>query len=267
MQAHDTWAEGLRLKQSVKEYTKSSERGPTCSKRILPLWFCEEGYHSASTHERHMQTITLKDFLQNTTLQREVRRTLDSGGLICLPCNGRYRIIADLYNEEAVMKLFQSKRRVRKAPALVFVGDEDMLPQITDDLDPVAGQLASMMWPGPLTLLVPTQKHLPKKITKQIAGGKGNQVGVRVPETKWLAQIVRELGRPVIVSSANREKKGGDTSPAQIRKNFGRELDLFIEDGDLVEEPSSTVVEVSNGVVRVVRAGAIDEEFIRESLV
>jgi tRNA A37 threonylcarbamoyladenosine synthetase subunit TsaC/SUA5/YrdC len=71
----------------------------------------------------------------------------------------------------------------------------------------------------------------------------------------------------VIVSSANREKKGGDTSPAQIRKNFGRELDLFIEDGELVEEPSSTVVEVTNGAVRVVRAGAIDEEFIREALV
>jgi len=165
------------------------------------------------------------------------------------------------------MKLFQSKRRVRKAPALVFVGDEDMLPQITSDLDPVASQLAEMMWPGPLTLLVPTQKSLPKKITKQIAGGKGNQVGVRVPETDWLAQVVRELGRPVIVSSANREKKGGDTSPAQIRKNFGRELDYFIEDGELVEEPSSTVVEVNNGVVRVVRAGAIDEDFIQEALV
>lgn len=213
-----------------------------------------------------MKTILLKDFLEDTTIRRDVRRTLEEGGIVCLPCNGRYRIIADLYNSDAVMKLFQSKRRVRKAPALVFVGDEEMLPQVTDELSPEASRLTSVMWPGPLTLLVPTHKNLPAKVAKQIAGGKGNKVGVRIPDSEWLMVLVKELGRPVIVSSANREKKGGDTSPAQIRKNFGRELDLFIEDGELKEEPSSTVVEVDAGKIRMVRAGAISEDFITECL-
>ena len=102
---------------------------------------------------------------------------------------------------------------------------------------------------------------------KKAAGGKGNKVGVRIPDSDWLTNLVKDLGRPVIVSSANREKKGGDTSPAQIRKNFGRDIDLFIENGELVEGDSSTVVEVDDGKVRIVRAGAISEDFIQECLV
>lgn len=213
-----------------------------------------------------MKTITLSEFLDDATLRREVKSTLERGGLVCLPVNGSYRIIADLHDTRAVIHLFQSKRRVRKAPALVFVGNEAMLHQLADDLDPMLSHLAESMWPGPLTLMVPTGKTLPRKIAKQISGGKDNRVGVRVPDSEWLRQLICELGRPVLVSSANRERKGGETSPAQIRKNFARELDVFIDAGELTREDSSTVVEVDKGQVKIVRAGAISADFVEEAV-
>ena len=214
-----------------------------------------------------MKTITLDALTADSTPHTEaICQVLEAGGLVCLPCNGRYRIIADFQDVGAVMRLFQSKRRVRKAPALVFISDDSMLPSVIDNLEPQAQVLMDAMWPGPLTLLCSTQRNLPKKIAKQIDGGKGKKVGVRIPETPWVAELVRAFGRPVIVSSANREKKGGDTSPAQIRKNFGREIDLFIDAGDLSSEPSSTVVEIVDGTVQVVRQGAITEQFIRECM-
>lgn len=211
-----------------------------------------------------MKTITLTDFLDNPKLQKEVKRTLENGGLVCLPCNGKYRIVADLDDTAAVMRLFQTKRRVRKAPALVFVGHQNMLPMVSDDVDPVARALADAVWPGPLTLLVSTNKNLPRKITKQIDGGSTNKVGVRVPESDWLKVMIQSIGRPLLVSSANRERKGGEASPAQIRKNFSRELDLFIDAGELSAATSSTVVEIDDGRVNVVRAGTLDESFIQE---
>ena len=211
-----------------------------------------------------MKTIKLKELLEDRTHRDEVTQVLERGGLVCLPVNGKYRILADLENGDAVIRLFQSKRRVRKAPALVFVGDRGHLEQLTDELDPLAAQLIDAMWPGPLTLLVSTSRNLPRKITRQIAGGKANKVGVRVPETGWLIELLSEFGRPVLVSSANRERKNGETSPAQIRRNFGRQVDLFVDAGDLVEEASSTVVDVDGGQVKVVRPGAISSEFIQE---
>lgn len=213
-----------------------------------------------------MKTITLKDFLNDSNHRDDVLRVLRSGGLVGLPCNGHYRIIADLHDPDAVIRLFQSKRRVRKAPALVFVSDDSMLPMVSDEIDPLAKSLSEAMWPGPLTLLFKTQRNLPRKVAKQIAGGKQNKVGVRIPDSPWLAELVRDFGSPIIVSSANRDNKGGATSPAQVRKNFGRQIDIFLDDGDLSREPSSTVVDIVDGTVEVVRAGAITEQFIQECL-
>ncbi len=211
-----------------------------------------------------MKTVKLEEFLHDKKTRREVIQSLERGGLVCLPCNGTYRIIADLQNVDAVTLLFQSKRRVRKAPALVFVHHKSQLAEVSDEIDPTAQQLADSLWPGPLTLLIPTNKNLPRKITKQLDGGRGNKVGVRIPEQAWLRSLIQEFGRPVLVSSANREKKGGETSPAQIRKNFTREVDFFIEDGELKPAGGSTVVEVLEGEARIVRSGALEEHFIKE---
>lgn len=211
-----------------------------------------------------MKTVKLDEFQQDKKIRREVLQALERGGLVCMPCNGTYRILADLQDVDAVTKLFQSKRRVRKAPALVFISDRSMLSDVCDDVEPVTAKLAESLWPGPLTLLIPTHRNLPKQITKQLDGGRGNKVGVRIPEQAWLRALIKEFGRPLLVSSANRERKGGETSPAQIRKNFTREVDYFIEDGELQSNGGSTVVEIVDGEARIVRAGSLEEKFIHE---
>ncbi len=211
-----------------------------------------------------MKTVKLEEFHQDKKARRQIIQSLEQGGLVCLPCNGTYRIVADLQNEDAVTRLFQSKRRVRKAPALVFVSDKEMLHDVSDDIDAVAWKLAESLWPGPLTLLIPTHKNLPRKITKQLDGGRGNKVGVRIPEQSWLRALIKEFGRPLLISSANREKKGGETSPAQIRKNFTREVDYFLEDGDLQSLGGSTIVEIHDGQAKIIREGALEGRFIEE---
>jgi len=210
-----------------------------------------------------MKTVKLEQFQSSPELYNETHRILNEGGLICLPCNGTYRIIADLTNEDAVTRLFQSKHRVKKAPSLVFIDDFSMLDRVADDVCKQAREL-STLWPGPLTILFDLNKRLPSKIRKQLGKGK---IGVRIPESDLMRQIVSMLGRPVLVSSANRERKAGAESPAQIRKNFNHQLDLFIDAGDLVREPSSTVVDLSGPLLTVTRKGALEEQLLRDLLV
>lgn len=193
----------------------------------------------------------------------QIVNTLDNGGVVCLPCNGKYRLIADLADEDAVMSVTQAKRRISKAPSLVFVADEKMLDQVADDVDPKARQLMRSLWPGPLTIRFDASRDLPRVVRKTLVKATG-KVGVRVPDDDLVHRVVERLGRPVYVSSANKENKHGETSPAQIRQNFFGRIELFVDAGDLKPEATSTVVDVKNGSVKVVRQGHVPDEKIAE---
>lgn len=192
----------------------------------------------------------------------QAAQVLRQGGLVCFPCQGKYRLAADLTNPDAVTALFQSKRRVGKSPALVFVANEEMLGVVAADVDDAARSLVKRFWPGRLTILFDASDSLPKKVRKQILRGNG-QVGVRVPDDAFAKALVEAFGGPLLVSSANREKKAGATSAAQVKKNFVHRVELFVDAGDLRSEPPSTVVELGDGEVRVTRPGVISPETLR----
>lgn len=190
--------------------------------------------------------------------------TLDSGGVVCLPCNGTYRLTADVTDEAAIMSLMQAKRRISKAPSLVFVADEKMLSQIATDVDPTARQLMRTLWPGPLTIRFDASRDLPRSVRKTLVKATG-KVGVRVPDDDLAHRVVEALGRPLYVSSANKENKHGETSPAQIRQNFFGRIGVFVDAGDLSNGETSTVVDVKNGAVKVVRPGDVAEDKIMQA--
>ena len=211
-----------------------------------------------------MKTIKWNASSDPEDVAADVARVLDKGGLVCLPMRGSYRIVADLTDTDAVMHLMQSKGRVKRAPALVFVASEKQLPSVAQDIDDVALRIARKHWPGPLTLRVQPTDTLPKKVFKQL-GGRKSKLGVRVPDDILALAVLARVGRPLLVSSANRQKRSGESSPAQVRKTFLGRVDLFVDGGDLQPEAVSTVVDVQDGQIVVERPGAISPEALQEA--
>ena len=203
-----------------------------------------------------MRSVRLTDVVDRRGLAQEAAGVLRQGGLVCLPCGGRYRILADVANEAAVIDLIQSKGRIHKAPSLVFVSAEAGLSTVASSVHPLALKAARAFWPQPLTLLVTPHEDLPSVIRKQLAASHG-KIGVRVPSEEMVLSVLAELGRPLLASSANKERKGGETSPAQIRKNFSNRVDLFVDRGDLAAEAPSTIIDVIDEKIVVTRVGAI----------
>jgi L-threonylcarbamoyladenylate synthase len=210
-----------------------------------------------------MKTIKAEPVADAKSQVDAVVEVLDSGGVVCMPCGGSYRLLADLSDQDAVLSLMQAKRRVSKTPSLVFIGEEKMLSQVAGDVDPGAYPLMKALWPGPLTIRFDASREIPSKVRKILTKATG-KVGVRIPEESLVQQVVKTLGRPVLVSSANKENKRGEASPAQIRQNFFGRIGLFVDAGDLPDAPNSTVVEVKNGRVKVIRPGHVSEERIQE---
>lgn len=211
-----------------------------------------------------MNIIKLED-AADRGLYTESTQILQQSGLVCFPCHGKYRLAADLTDPDAVTHLFQSKRRVGKAPALVFVSDLEMLQNVAAEVSPLAKRLMDAFWPGSLTILFEANPNLPRKVVKQLVRANGH-IGVRIPDDPVALSIVESFGGPLLVSSANKEKKAGDGSPAQVRKNFVHRVDLFVEAGDLPAEEPSTVVNIDGGVVKVVREGTISEAELQAAI-
>jgi len=212
-----------------------------------------------------MKTIALSIFQSDPQAYNQVTEALESGSLVCIPTPSGYKLVADLASPEAITAMLQAKRRVKNAPALVFVPDGGWVEKVATSVTDDARTLMARFWPGQVTLLFKASEDLHPKVRKPLTKAKG-WLGVRVPEDEVSAALLRLFGRPVLVSSANLAKKKGANSVAQVKKNFGNTVGLLVDAGDLPESPKSTLVDVSNGVVSVVRAGAIEESRIMDAL-
>jgi L-threonylcarbamoyladenylate synthase len=205
-----------------------------------------------------LRTIPYPEIAKDPTIYKEVGAVLEQGGLVCVPTPSGYKLLADLASPKAITAMLQAKRRVKNAPALVFVPDAAWVERVVDSVSEDARRLMQELWPGPLTLLFKAGERIDPKVRKPLTKAKG-WLGVRVPEDEVSLGTVRAFGRPVLVSSANLADKGGAHSVAQIKKNFGRTVDLLVDMGDVTPAPRSTLVDVSDGAPKVVRVGAIDE--------
>jgi L-threonylcarbamoyladenylate synthase len=212
-----------------------------------------------------MKIIPAADLDSSPNRYREIVDALVQDGLACFPAESNYRLAASLFSADAVMRLMQSKRRAGHHPALVFVADVAMLGQVVAEVPEAAARLAAAFWPGPLTLLLDLRDDLPPKVAKTLTRATG-KVGVRAPSCTVAARVVREFGGPLLISSANLERKAGAGSLAQVRKNFQQKLAVCVDAGDLREGPPSTLVEIDADGWRVAREGAIAREAIEAAL-
>lgn len=187
----------------------------------------------------------------------ELTRVLEDGGLACFPLRGAYRIAADARSEAAVTRLMQSKRRSKNHPALIIVADLAAARGVVDGTAwRLTKRLASKLWPGPVTLVLPPSDDLPAKVKKVLTRATG-KIGVRVTDDPLASLIVKRFGGPLLLSSANLEQKPGASSAAAVKQRFVHAVDIWVDAGDIAADPPSTLVEVSEDAWKVLRDGAI----------
>jgi L-threonylcarbamoyladenylate synthase len=208
-----------------------------------------------------MRVIALSDIRENPDRLDDIKQILESEKLICFPAASGYKLAADFGSRSAIVAMIQAKRRVKNAPSLVLVPDQSWVSQIAEEVSDEAERLMQALWPGPATLLFTPSETIDPKVRKMLTKATG-WLGVRVPDHDVSIDIVRAFGRPLLVSSANLARKHGACSVAQVRKNFGRTVELLVDAGDLTEGPKSTLIDLTKGQPVVVRQGAVSEETV-----
>ena len=174
------------------------------------------------------------------------------GDAIAFPTETLYGLGADALDTTAVEKIYRLKGRDPANPIPVLVADRGMLDVLVAKIPPLAERLINEFWPGPLTLVLPARKDIPRPLLNSSGG-----VGVRISSQPIAAEIVQGLGRPLTATSANPSGKPPARTVEEARKYFAAEIAVFIDGGALASETGSTVAQIIGDKIKIIREGEI----------
>ena len=184
-------------------------------------------------------------------LIRKVVDVLEDGGVIAYPTDTFYGIGCDIMNKKAIQRVYQLKQRDQKKPFSFICSD---LKNISDyaKVSNYAYKTMRRMLPGPYTFILEGSKMVPKMMLTR-----RKTAGIRVPDHPICMELVKELGNPIISTSAATPEGEIFYDPSLIHDYFGNRIDIVIDGGPVSGEPSS-VISLYDDEPEIIRDGLGD---------
>lgn len=182
-----------------------------------------------------------------------------SGGVIAFRTDTFYGLGANPFKAAAVARIRELKGREDDKPILLLLSDPEQVERLIAERSDAFARAAKEFWPGPLTIVGLAVANLPPAIT----AGTGT-VGVRLPATESVRELVRECGGVLTATSANPSGCEPARSAAEVASYFPHGLDLIVDGGEVTATEPSTVLDATTSPPRVVRAGAIGRDVIEQ---
>jgi L-threonylcarbamoyladenylate synthase len=181
---------------------------------------------------------------------------LRAGELVAFPTETVYGLGANAFDEDAVAKIFEVKKRPADNPLIVHVPSLEALGSVTERLDTLSEMLLQAFTPGPLTVILPKSKRIPTIVT----AGSSN-VAVRIPANMFALELLSAASIPIAAPSANRSGKPSATHHKHVADSFGNDVTNIVRAGKTTLGLESTVVIPKNDEqIVILRQGAISRE-------
>jgi tRNA threonylcarbamoyl adenosine modification protein (Sua5/YciO/YrdC/YwlC family) len=183
---------------------------------------------------------------------RRIADLLEGGGIIIYPTDTVYAMGCDIRATKSIEKIAAFKGLNPKNPDLSLIfHDMSQLSEYTIIRDNNIFKLLKRNLPGPFTFIVPANNQIPK-----LFKNKKKTVGIRIPDSNVVLELVSELGHPLVTTSIHDpdELIEYTTDPELIFEKYGDFVDAVIDGGYGHNEPS-TIVDCTGDEVIVVRQG------------
>lgn len=208
-----------------------------------------------------MRTLVIRIDPSNPSVE-ELKRAAEvarRGGLVAFPTETVYGLGTNAFDEGAVKRLFEVKRRPPDNPVSVLVSSVDQAKSL-GYVNEMARKLMEEFFPGPITVVMKAKRDVPKIVT----AGTG-KVAVRMPDHPIALKIVEFAGVPLATPSANVSGRPSPTKAEHVLQDFEGKIDLLVDGGETGIGIESTVVDVTEKP-KILRLGAIPVEDIEEVL-
>jgi len=166
--------------------------------------------------------------------------------LVIYPTDTLYGIGCNALSKKAVEKVYSAKLREKGKPLSIIVSDFEMLQGFCALLQKQKAILHELL-PGPYTFILPLKKPLPASPTMEI--------GVRVPEHAFMRRVCKELGAPIVTTSANLSGKPDVAELSFLDPKVAAAVDVIIDGGRCTYAEGSTIIDLIR--MKVIRKGAV----------
>ena len=171
---------------------------------------------------------------------------------MAFPTETVYGLAALYNNAKAIRRIYDLKGREDKKPLAMQVASVDRLAPVVGRLDKRLLALAQF-WPGPLTVIVRNKS-------------KRGTTGVRIPDHAVALGVLKEVGKPLAVTSVNRSGEPPAVSAQKIISEFDGQIDMILDAGRCRIGKASTVVDISSKKTQILRQGSISAKRIQRVL-
>ncbi len=163
--------------------------------------------------------ITINPQNPQPRLIRKAVEILKAGGIVVYPTDTYYGIGCDLMNPKAIERIYQLKRREKSKPFSFICSDLTNISQYAK-VSNYAYRTMKRLLPGPYTFILEGSKLVPKiMLTKR------RTAGIRVPDNAICLALVRELGHPIITTSAATAEGESFHDASLIHDHYGKQDD------------------------------------------
>jgi L-threonylcarbamoyladenylate synthase len=186
---------------------------------------------------------------------------IQNGGLVAFPTETVYGLGADALNAEAVLALFEAKKRPLDNPPIVHVADSNEVYPLVIEVPKKAEMLMKRFWPGPLTLIF---KHSEAVPNVTVAGL--DTIAIRMPKHKVALALIKQSRRPIAAPSANLAGKPSPTTAQHVYEDLNGRIDAILDGGATNIGVESTVVDLSVDPPLLLRPGGTPFEALKQVL-
>ncbi len=186
--------------------------------------------------------------------ERQIQRVvniLQKGGIVAYPTDTFYGIGCDIMNKKAIEKIYAIKQRDKNKPFSFICPDLKDISTYAK-ISNFAYRNMKRLLPGPYTFVLSGSRMVPKiMLTKR------KTAGIRVPNNQIALLLSKELGNPIISTSATDPDGNIFEDPSLLHDYFGNRLEAVIDGGPVPGSPSS-VISLIDDIPEIIRYGAGD---------
>ena len=179
---------------------------------------------------------------------------IENGGVVIFPTDTVYGIGCNPYDANAVKKIYEIKSRDKIKSLPVLASSIQIVKQISI-IDEFTEKIIKKYWPGPLTLILKLKdKNLKKSLNLE------DKIAVRIPNSECTLKLLNKCNL-LVGTSANISGDSSFTNPQECMKNV-KNYDVFVDGGTITSKGESTIIEIENEKIHIIREGALKKEDI-----
>lgn len=184
---------------------------------------------------------------------------LRAGQTVAIPTETVYGLAGDGFNEEALLKIFEAKKRPFFDPLILHCHSINQVRELILEMPDPVRKLAERFWPGPLTLVLPRSGRVSDLVTSGL-----DTVAVRIPSHPLARRVLELTERPLAAPSANLFGSVSPTRAVHVDRQLGERIGGIVDGGACTVGIESTIIAYWNGRFTLLRQGGVSQEEIEE---